>query len=213
MHEECGTYIGGCARFACANAATPRTRMLELIHLRHRTELQSWTGFAVFSAVLLLELNLSGQLHSLLGALATACLVVSAGLAALARRATDRVANAAITREYLVRLVEAGRGSRGASSGHRSGVAVMCIGLGYLLVRVVWWRGVWPLVVGLVFASGCAAYGYFISRADRLRAQLSGLAACWADELSETIAERADRPLIEIGDVRDAEVVKKQPPQ
>lgn len=33
QHQECAQYIGGCSRFACPEAATPRRRVAEVLRL------------------------------------------------------------------------------------------------------------------------------------------------------------------------------------
>ncbi|MBI4860547.1 MAG: hypothetical protein HY815_09835 [Candidatus Riflebacteria bacterium] len=190
IHEDCGDYIGGCARFACELAATPRTRIVELLRARHQVDEYGSKGCVAFLCMVLLEVSVYASLSpvAVAAGVALAWAIVSGWRN---RRRARSWLSGPVPWNRLLSLFDASAREERTLAGQLAGPLIVAIGVVYVAVRVLWWRGPVPVAAGLVFGLGCVLYAWFLGSASRLQEKLSGLASQWRDEI-EALAIASD---------------------
>jgi hypothetical protein len=189
LHLECAQYIGGCARFACAEAATARKRLGELLRLGRRVDWYGWIGFTLFALAFLAESILAGG-RMALDALAAVTLLVSLWQVRASRPAREESGSP----ELATSTLRAALSSLADSSPRVSRATAwltLLVGLSYASVRLIFWRGPWPFTLGLLFLAGCVLSSRFTLVAASHQTQFARLAAAWRDEL-ESLLERGE---------------------
>jgi len=60
LHSDCAQYLGGCARFACVEAATPRGRVVKFLQARLTASSGQLLGLALIGALPLVQMLTAG---------------------------------------------------------------------------------------------------------------------------------------------------------
>jgi len=187
MHPSCAEYVGGCIRFACPQAASPRRRVITVLEDSGQIAAWGWWGMGVFSLIQILELALGGLLHGPLGLLAVGLL----GYSMVSARRMDRLRSRWQSRDASMdELLQALKFWRQPSALLRhSHAPALLIGGAYVAIRLAFWRGPLPFLTGLIFLGGCLVFSIILSKADAQEAELARIASAWTGEFDELLAE------------------------
>jgi len=191
VHEECGDYIGGCARFACEEAATPKKRLVEYLELKLQQKVTGAGGLVLATGLLALTEVMIGLSPTVLLLLPPILIFVATAWNQKSRLRGSELGH----RELLGLMRSIAPATRPSPYGELRNIdqvsARVSFQLGVILmffaVVSAFLAGPQYFVAGLVGFLGFLTYSWYRYRSGTIGDRAEYLAGLWSDELEELL--------------------------